>query len=172
MKLNVISYPCGFLAVVVISIMCIFKPRNYFIDFVVIRTIKEKDTEPKTGFGNVVVVESTSDKSCPTKYKHCSKNVAETYSESATKLPGGSATMYPGGSGSASSRTKFFPARNSSDLALRLSAALDLLDPLLLRLDVERHKALDSISGRTWCLDTTKSRTFLRASDANYFQVF
>ena len=170
MKFNIIFSSCGFLVVVVvISIMFIFKPRNYFIDFITkINTLQEKDVEPKTGFGNIVVVDSTSDTLCPAKYKHCSNIVATTDPEPATKLPHGSATMYPDGS---VSRTRLFPARNASDLSLRLSAALDLLEPFLCRLDVERSKALESTRGRAWHLDITKSRTFLRASDANYFQV-
>ena len=149
--------------------MFIFKPRNYFIDFITkIKTAQEKDGEPETGFGNIVVVEPTSDTLCPAKYKHCSNIVPTMDPELATKLSDGSATMYPDGSVSS---TGFFPARNVSDLALRLSAALDLLNPFLCRLDEERSKALESTRDRAWHLDITKSRTFLRASDANYFQV-
>ena len=176
MKFNIIFSSCGFLVVVVISILFIFKPRNYFIDFITkIKTVKEKEAEPKTGFGKIVVVDSASDTLCAAEYKHCSNIVATTDPESATtdpepttKLPHGSATMYPDGSGSSAD---FFAAWNASDLALRLSAALDLLEPFLCRLDEERTKALESTRGRAWHLDTTKSRTFLRASDANYFQV-
>ena len=170
MKFNLIFSSCGFLVIVVISIMFIFKPRIYFIEFISkINTIQEKDAEPKTGFGNIIVVDSsTSDTLCPSGYKHCGNNVATTDPEPATMLPRGSATMYPDGSGS---RAGFFSARNTSDLALRLSAALDLLDPFLCRLHEERTKALESIRGRAWHLDTTKSKTFLRASDANYFRV-
>ena len=170
MKFNIIFSSCGFLVVVVvISIMFIFKPRNYFIDFITkIKTVKEKEAESKTGFSNIVVVKLTSATSCPAKYKHCGNIVATTDPESATTLPHGSATMYPDGSGSS---TGFLSARNASDLALRLSAALDLLEPFLCRLDEERSKALESTRRRAWHVDTTKSRTFLRASDANYFQV-
>ena len=169
MKFNIIFSSCGFLVIVVVSIMFIFKPRNYFIDFITkIQSVKEKDAELKTGFGNIVVVDSSSDTLCPAKYKDCSNIVATTDPEPATKLPHGSTTMYPNGSGSS---TGFFPARNASDLSLRLSTALDLLEPFLCRLDEERSKALESTRRRAWHLDTTKSRTFLRASDANYFQV-
>ena len=138
MKFNIIFSSCGFLVVVVvISIVSIFKPRSYFIDFITkIKTVK-KDAEPKTGFSNIVVVEPISDTLCPAKYKHCSNIVATTDPEAETKLPYGSATMYPNGSGSSE---EFFAARNASDLSLRLSAALDLLEPFLCRLNEGAHQ--------------------------------
>ena len=169
MKFNIIFSSCGFLIVVVIiSIMLIFKPRNNIIYIITrIKTVKE-EAETKNGFSNIVVVDSTSDTLCPAKYKHCSNIVATTDPEAATKLPDASATMYRDRSGLS---TEFFAAPNASDLALRLSATLDLLEPFLRRLDKEHSKALESTHGRAWHLDTTKSRTLLRASDANYFQV-